>query len=524
MAVRNAQLYQQVPLAGFWKPLLGKRRKFAGDSAARGRHAGPSALAVPLSCPRAVDASASRGRRGSCPARRAVVTAGVDGVVAAVAAPRGRPRGGRRGHRDSRRRELPGRARRRAAPLEIAESEMARAREAGDAGALSDAQSRRDEARRGSRSAQERLARTASRAPVAGNIVTPRLEERIGQHSPAAPSSASSPTPRRVMAEVAVPEEEASRSQTGQPAALKVNPYPDANLPRHGHARRRAHARRGRGAVPRSRRSRIENPDGAVKTGMLGTREDPRRSRASSRCSCAGPRGASGRGLAAPAVSAGPPRRGCSSAARPGEGAERPRRAHGRRRPARRSARTSSSAGGPHGRGHWVVKNPETDEVLHLRARTSGAHRALRRHADAGRDPARSTTAASRRARRAAARPRVRGDAARSIDLLDQSGAERNLALLAKLEDARQRAAEEKAEGFNPFFILFQVVDPERVPEQDRRSTSAGSGRRPSSRSGSSPSLWTVGVFVAALGADLTGTYELYAFLASRSSTSSSSS
>ena len=50
----------------------------------------------------------------------------------------------------------------------------------------------------------------------------------------------------------------------------------------------------------------------------------------------------------------------------------------------------------------------------------------------------------------------------RQMDLLAQTVAEKNLTLLAKARTARQRAAEEKAEGFNPFFLLFHVLDPNR--------------------------------------------------------------
>ncbi len=48
----------------------------------------------------------------------------------------------------------------------------------------------------------------------------------------------------------------------------------------------------------------------------------------------------------------------------------------------------------------------------------------------------------------------------RDIDFLEKTSAEKNLALLARFKNARQRAADEKSEGFNPFFILFHVVDP----------------------------------------------------------------
>jgi putative peptide zinc metalloprotease protein len=50
----------------------------------------------------------------------------------------------------------------------------------------------------------------------------------------------------------------------------------------------------------------------------------------------------------------------------------------------------------------------------------------------------------------------------RELDFLQKSAAERSQAVLARLKGARQRAAEEKAEGFNPFFLLFHVLDPDR--------------------------------------------------------------
>lgn len=53
-------------------------------------------------------------------------------------------------------------------------------------------------------------------------------------------------------------------------------------------------------------------------------------------------------------------------------------------------------------------------------------------------------------------------EALRKMELLDQSSAARNLKLVQKFRDARKRAAEEKAEGFDIFFIMFHVVDPNR--------------------------------------------------------------
>ncbi len=57
----------------------------------------------------------------------------------------------------------------------------------------------------------------------------------------------------------------------------------------------------------------------------------------------------------------------------------------------------------------------------------------------------------------------------RDLDLLAQSVAEKSLTLLANARTARQRAAEEKAEGFNPFFLLFHVLDPNRFLDRTVR-------------------------------------------------------
>ena len=51
----------------------------------------------------------------------------------------------------------------------------------------------------------------------------------------------------------------------------------------------------------------------------------------------------------------------------------------------------------------------------------------------------------------------------RKPDLLEQSASEKNLQLLSKFKNLRQRAAEESSEGFNVFFMLFKVFDPDRI-------------------------------------------------------------
>jgi putative peptide zinc metalloprotease protein len=100
----------------------------------------------------------------------------------------------------------------------------------------------------------------------------------------------------------------------------------------------------------------------------------------------------------------------------------------------------------------------------------------------------------------------------RKLDLVAQSAAERNLALLQKMKSARRRAADEKAEGGNPFFLLFHVLDPERFLNRTVRYV-RWVWTPPVVAGWSVAVAWTVAVFVLNWRPIYTGTYELYAFL-----------
>ncbi len=103
-------------------------------------------------------------------------------------------------------------------------------------------------------------------------------------------------------------------------------------------------------------------------------------------------------------------------------------------------------------------------------------------------------------------------DELRQMHLLERSTAEKSLALFSLTREARQKAAQEKAEGFNPFFIMFPVFDPDRLLNRTAKYV----------RWLWTPAVviaslfifaWTVGVFVQHWGPIWTETIELYAFL-----------
>ncbi len=100
----------------------------------------------------------------------------------------------------------------------------------------------------------------------------------------------------------------------------------------------------------------------------------------------------------------------------------------------------------------------------------------------------------------------------RNIEMLEQRGARRHLALVEKFKTARRRAAEERAEGFNPFFIMFKVLDPDQFLNRTVRflrwiwtpTTFAISAFF---------FAFTIAVFIAHWAPIWAGTIELYAFL-----------
>lgn len=269
VAVRNAQLYQQVPLAGFLKPFRG-RAGGAGQMSRRRRNAwiagGAIAAILLVAVPWRLRVG---GPARMVPGRRSVVAAGVDGVVSAV-----RRREGdvvAAGDEiatieDGKYAAALAAAR---ADYQIAAAEAGRFREAGNPSATADAEARRTELAAKISSEEEHLAHARLVAPVAGVIVTPHLEDRVGQYFARGAELCVVADVSRIVAEVSVPESDASLIREGQPADLKLNSYPTRTF--HGNVTR-VGARLHDDGKDRFLVAEVAvaNPDGALKTGMLG--------------------------------------------------------------------------------------------------------------------------------------------------------------------------------------------------------------------------------------------------------------
>jgi RND family efflux transporter MFP subunit len=276
VAVRNAQLYQQVPLAGFWKPLLERRRRLLAIPRHRRLLWGLSTALVAAVLFLVPWRLRVGGPARVLPGHRAVVAAGVDGIVASVRHREGDvvPEGEIIAtlNDESYRAALADAQ----AAFAVAESDVAKQQSSGNVSALFEAQTRADELKARIAMEQQRFDYTRLRAPAAGVIVTPRLEERVGQNFPRGAEFCVVADVGTVNVEVAVPEEDSSLVQTGQAVDVKVNPYPTRSF--HGRVTRvGAHIReegddgKGKG-TDRFVIAEVEIPnrDGALKTGMLG--------------------------------------------------------------------------------------------------------------------------------------------------------------------------------------------------------------------------------------------------------------
>jgi RND family efflux transporter MFP subunit len=270
VAVRNAQLYQQVPLSGFLQPLLERRRKLLDIPVRRRQAWGIGALLVLLALVVVPWPLRVEGPVRVLPGSRAAVTAGVDGIVKEVLHREGdRVQAGDviATLKDESYQAALAEAR---SSLAIAESEVALHTQEGDAGAMFAAQSRRGQLLARRSLAEEQLAKTLLRAPAAGVIVTPHIEQRVGQVLSRGAEFAIVASAGSVTAEVAVPEAEAALVKAGEPVALKMNPFPTRVF--RGDVRRVGAELRQEGEESFViAEARVPNEDGALKAGMLGT-------------------------------------------------------------------------------------------------------------------------------------------------------------------------------------------------------------------------------------------------------------
>ena len=226
LAIRNARLYQEVPLVKVWQPLAEKRRKFL--AAAHGRWLelslkvaliAAALIAIPWKL--RVDANAT-----VVPAERRLVTAEVAGLVTRVLV---REAGvvtagtllAELDASDDR------------VSLERAEIALAQARreweEAEARGDLAAANHARLDARVHQAETDfyaQKVEKARLLAPIGGVVVTPKVEEKVGELVTAGETFCEIVDLEHMAAEMNVPETDVDLVQTGAPVRLKLNAFP----------------------------------------------------------------------------------------------------------------------------------------------------------------------------------------------------------------------------------------------------------------------------------------------------------
>jgi RND family efflux transporter MFP subunit len=269
VALRNAQLYSQVPLIGVLERIVEKRRRFAGMSHTRrlvwlGGVAAVTAALILVPVPFHV--------RGSCrlvPARTLSVSSAVPGRVARVDVEEGEAvtKGqilARLDDRDLRLQQGEARARVLTAQRRVLQMEASQHPESAALERV-----RLERLRREEELAAAALGETNLEAPGDGVVLTPRVREFVGQRLESGDVFCILAALDPLEVEVAVPEVDAGSLVVGRPAQIKLDAYPHRTFPAEVVAiRPAAEEREGRQVVVA--RLRVENPDRGLRPGMMG--------------------------------------------------------------------------------------------------------------------------------------------------------------------------------------------------------------------------------------------------------------
>jgi RND family efflux transporter MFP subunit len=226
VAIRNARLYQDVPLVKVWEPLAEKRRKWLAAAHGRWVELGSKAaivavLLVAVPWKMGVGANAT-----VVPADRRMVTAEVAGVVKRVLVREGQAvtTGTVLAELDA----SDDRVNLERAQIALAQSrrEWEEAEARGDWGAA-------DRARLAARTHQAelelyrlRVEKTRIMAPFSGVVVTPKVEERVGKLLALGEPFCEVVDLQPMAAEMNVPEAEIDLVRPGAPVRLKLNAFP----------------------------------------------------------------------------------------------------------------------------------------------------------------------------------------------------------------------------------------------------------------------------------------------------------
>lgn len=233
VAVRNALLYQRVPLVGILQPLMTRKEKFIALPSVRRNLILAAAAAILLFLIFFPYESKPSGEARVLPARVRPVSAEVEGVVRRVAVGEGQPvQAGQflaelapDHHRAAFEQAQ--------AEYDILSRRVLQFEAAGDLGATRIERARLQQAAAQLDLDRTRLARTELRSPISGVVITPRLEERLGQFLRPGDVFCQVVEIDRAWVELAVSERDVGEILPGQQAWVKLNTFPASKFVGH---------------------------------------------------------------------------------------------------------------------------------------------------------------------------------------------------------------------------------------------------------------------------------------------------
>jgi RND family efflux transporter MFP subunit len=269
VAVRNAQLYRQVPLVDLMKPIIQKKAQIMKMPKTR-KIAWATGIAAALLLLILVPWNMKVvGDVTILPALRTPVVSEVEGIVQRV-----HFREGDRVDKGKEVAELKDHDYRLAlesflSRRDVLFKEISRSESQGDSTTARLKRIEIEQVNREISFSEDQLGRTKLRAPVEGVIITPRIEEKTGQLVRKGEEFCEVANVNKVRAQVAIDESDLSYLKTGQKIALKMNSYPTTKF--YGTVKHLGSELTGN----ESRRyyileAEIENPEEQLKSGMVG--------------------------------------------------------------------------------------------------------------------------------------------------------------------------------------------------------------------------------------------------------------
>jgi len=226
VAVRNARLYQNVPLIRVWQPMVETRQRLRSVSSGRRLELLTRALIVAVLLVAVPWPLRVEGTAEVVPAQRRVVTAESEGVVKQVFVHEGDSvaAGAPLAQMDDS--EIRVRLAAAQASLALARHDMAEAAERRDLTASGKAGLRMEIAQAAVNLETDKLAHARLVAPIAGVVVTPKVEEKTGHLVARGETFCELVDPSQMAADVLFPETDVPLVNAGAGVAMKVNALP----------------------------------------------------------------------------------------------------------------------------------------------------------------------------------------------------------------------------------------------------------------------------------------------------------